>query len=997
MPVPSSFLLAALLGAHLAPPPIPARDRIVEALGDGAVVRLQGSRPPLARPEFDVGRADSAASIEGVSLYFKPSPEQQASLEALLAAQQDPASPDYRKWITPEEYALRFGLAPGDLGRVIDWLSLQGFSAISVGRNRQSVSFSGTVGELEAAFRTEIHFFAEGAVLHFANATDLSLPAGLLGLVASVRHLDDYRPHPRGLASVLPQFTSSVSGNHFLTPDDFATIYDLQPLYQAGLDGTGVSIAVVGQTTVNTADLDAFRSNSGLAAKEPVEIIVPNSGTPVESSTDEVEADLDLEWSGGVARNAQIVYVFTGNASNYNAFDALDYAITNDLAPVISVSYGNCEPNFQQGATNFATTMQGWVQQANAQGQTVVAAAGDTGAADCDAQGASVATGGLAVDVPASIPEVTGLGGTEFAGDVTNATAYWNSTNNSSNGSAKGYIPEVVWNDTSVVGKLNATGGGVSTVFTKPSWQTGTGVPNDGFRDVPDVALNASPAHDSYLTCGPGYCVSPYGFRQSASGNLDAVGGTSAAAPSFAGILAIVNQATKSSGLGNVNPELYHLAATTSSVFHAITSGNNDVPCQMGTTDCTTGSYGYSAGTGYSQTVGLGSVDAYQLVHAFSGSPIQRTDTTTTLVPSATNVTAGTVVTFTATVTPATLTAAVGGTVQFAIDGQSVGSGVAVSSGQASAVSELAAGTHSIVASYSGDLDYLPSVSPAQTVVVTGTTTVSLVAPATTVAPKGSLTFGAVGGSPPYSWSLATNASGGTVSGGVYTAGAKGGVTDVVQVTDALGASAALAVTVAAGMAIAPTTASTPPRGSVTFSAQGGSGLGYAFTIASNNSGGSVKGAVYTAGPKGNVLDVVQVADSLGNVAAANVTVGQAIALDPTRATVAPGGSVSFSASGGSGSGFTWSLTNDASGGTVNTSTGAYVAGKLGGTVDVVQVTDSLGNTAAAAVTVTDSSGKGGCGSGGDAGALSLLALALAAAWRRSGGRARTPPGRSSS
>jgi len=253
VPVLTSFLLTALWGAHLAPPPVPARDRIVEVLGDGAAVRLEGSRPPLARPEFDAGRVDGATRIEGVSLYFKPSPEQQASLEKLLAAQQDPASPDYRKWITPEEYASRFGLSLADLGRVTAWLSSQGFSAVSVGRNRQSVSFSGTVGELEAAFRTEIHFFAEGTLLHFANATELSLPAGLSGLVASVRHLDDYRPHPRGAASVLslPEFTSSQTGNHFLTPDDFATIYDLQPLYKAGLDGTGVSIAALSRSSIS--------------------------------------------------------------------------------------------------------------------------------------------------------------------------------------------------------------------------------------------------------------------------------------------------------------------------------------------------------------------------------------------------------------------------------------------------------------------------------------------------------------------------------------------------------------------------------------------------------------------------------------------------------------------------------------------------------------------------------------------------------------------------
>ena len=408
----TSFLLAAVAGVHLAPSPVAAHNRIAAALDLVASTRLPGSLHPWARPELDQGRVDGGAQVEGVSLFFRPSPEQQASLEALLLAQQDPASPDYRRWITPEQYAERFGLTLNDFSRVKDWLRAQGFGAIELSRNRLRVSFAGTVHQIEAAFRTEIHLFAAGGAMHFANATELSVPPALADLVSGVRNLDDFRPrsHHLGPDSIpaWPDFTSSISGNHFLAPDDFATIYDLKPLYAAGLDGSGESIAVVGQSAISLSDIDAFRTASGLAVKEPELVLVPGLGTSAVSSADVEEADLDLEWSGAVAKNALIVYVYTGNNTSYNAFDALQYAIDQNLAPVISVSYGNCESAL--GASNVAVIEQ-WAKQANLQGQTISAASGDTGAADCDPQGSTAASHGLAVDVPASIPEVTGLGG----------------------------------------------------------------------------------------------------------------------------------------------------------------------------------------------------------------------------------------------------------------------------------------------------------------------------------------------------------------------------------------------------------------------------------------------------------------------------------------------------------------------------------------------------------------------------------------------------------
>ena len=251
-----------------------------------------------------------------------------------------------------------------------------------------------------------------------------------------------------------PNFTSHVSGNHFLAPADFATIYNLKPLWDAGLDGTGESIAVVGQTQILTSDVDEFRSAAGLSPTN-LQLVSVDDSTGF-STGDEVEADLDVEWSGGVAKNATILFVYVGSNSNLNVFNSLEFAIDNNLAPVVSTSYGNCEANL----TGALTTLRQDVQQANVQGQTVTAASGDAGAADCENATATVATHGLAVDSPGSIPEVTAIGGSEFNGDAAGtlagtapntsagATTFWAGTDTTTDtiSSALSYIPEMGWN-----------------------------------------------------------------------------------------------------------------------------------------------------------------------------------------------------------------------------------------------------------------------------------------------------------------------------------------------------------------------------------------------------------------------------------------------------------------------------------------------------------------------------------------------------------------------
>ncbi|MDQ1390130.1 MAG: hypothetical protein QOF56_3584, partial [Acidobacteriaceae bacterium] len=499
-------------------------DRIAGEIDSSHRVALKGNVHGQAQRRFDLGRTDGSMMLHGVTLSFRPSAGQQTDLDNLLSQQQDRSSPNYHKWLTPAQFADRFGMSQNDVSRVTAWLESQGLTVASIANSRNQISFDGTVAQIESVFGTEMHQYLVEGEIHFANATNPSVPAALAGSVLSVGHLHNFNPKPRAnfrrvsAAAADPHFTSHLSGNHFLAPGDFATIYEVQPLYNAGIDGTGLKIAATGQSSINLTDVANFRSAAGLAANAPTLLLVPATGTSTRCAGDEGESDLDVEWAGAVAKNAGIILVYAGLTSGetcssrqFGAFDALQYAIDQNVAPVISNSYGNCESAI---GLSFAQTMRGWIQQANAQGQTVVSAVGDSGAADCDFQ-VTTATHGIAVDMPAAIPEVTGMGGTEFNGDAeatstngdANATQYWSGTTGGTDtiSSALSYIPEMAWNDTSSSanssGQLLASGGGASTFFPKPSWQTGTGVPNDSKRDVPDIALNSSPLHDSYLFC----------------------------------------------------------------------------------------------------------------------------------------------------------------------------------------------------------------------------------------------------------------------------------------------------------------------------------------------------------------------------------------------------------------------------------------------------------------------------------------------------------------
>ncbi|HEY1161134.1 MAG TPA: protease pro-enzyme activation domain-containing protein [Terracidiphilus sp.] len=720
--------------------------RISAEITNAAQSTLKNSLHPLAQAQFDAGRMRADTRINGISMVFARSAAQEADLQALIAAQQNRVSPLYHQWLDPDEFAARFGMAAADLNKVENWLQQQGFAIDSVARSKNVIRFSGAVRQVESTFQTEMHLYKINGVQHFAPATELSVPAALAPTVLSIGNLDDFRPKSHVVfgknARVKPAFTSAQTGDVFFAPGDIVTVYDIKPVYNAGYTGTGQSITLVGQSAIQVSDIEAFQNAAGLTVKDPTQFLVPNSGTStVEADGDEAESDIDLEWSGAIAPGATINFVYAGNNPNYGAFDAIIYAIDEKIGTIISSSYGECEaalPLSTLGSGQLVEpTLESAFEQGIAQGQTFMAAAGDDGSTDCyGTTGLTTAQQELlAVDYPASSQYVTGMGGTEISSTADSGDylipgdGYWATAPTSDViSSALQHIPEVAWNDDAPncgeANCLSATGGGASTLYTsKPSWQKGPpGIPSDGKRDVPDLALYASPSFPGYLYCTSdtstwttaqqGSCA--VGFRDSNAVYLTLAGGTSFDGPIFSGILALISQkAGYTAGQGLVNPTLYTLAsnsATYASAFHDITTGNND--CLAGSANCN-GDIGFSAGTGYDQVTGLGSVDASNLANAWPANtviPPTLIDTTTTIAASNSAPDVGVSDNFTISVTANTGAGTPTGTLTLTVDTNAPITEDLTSNGTyVYPYTFTTAGSHVILAAYSGDSTYAAS------------------------------------------------------------------------------------------------------------------------------------------------------------------------------------------------------------------------------------------------------------------------------------------------
>ena len=703
----------------------------IAAIESSSRADVAHNTPGFTRVASDLGQAPAAQRMLGITLHFSRTDAQQKAITQLLQDQANPASPRYHQWLTPQQFGAQFGLSAADLAKVTSWLTAQGLTVTSAPPSNTYVVVSGTVAQVQAAFGTSIHKVSLQGVQHISNLTDPALPASLAGVVSAITGLDDLRPHPHTrIAPAKPAFTQSGTQAHFISPSDFATIYDTKPLLNSAINGTGVTIAVMGQVDIAVSDIAAFRSAASLPLNNPTVVLYgPDPGGAVDQfSTGYLqEADLDLEWAGGIAPNASIVYVNSG--TNAGVFDALSYAINTPLtsagkvAPILSISYGSCEP-FSSPAVLASYNSQ--FEQANLQGQTIVAASGDAGAADCDF--AVPAAGGLAVDFPGDTPSVTSIGGTDFS-DAASPTTYWTAAGSSDViSSALSYIPEVVWNNTSVGNGPSSSGGGASAIFGKPAWQNGNGVPSDSARDVPDLSFHASEVNDPYLVCSQNSCTN--GFL-AANGGFLAFGGTSVGTPSFAGVLALVEQKLNATGgLGNINPVLYGLAKNgNTTALHDVISGNNDIPCASGSPNCPDGggSIGYAATAGYDLATGLGSVDALNLANQWSTAvPSGSTTTTGTTLSAVTISTSSALCGITSASVPVTITvnsvqfdsggnpvlntaSNSTGSVQLQVDGTAVGTPVVLSGGVATLTlntGTLSSGSHILTASYTGDPTY---------------------------------------------------------------------------------------------------------------------------------------------------------------------------------------------------------------------------------------------------------------------------------------------------
>jgi subtilase family serine protease len=522
-----------------------------------------------------------------------------------------------------------------------------------------------------------------------------------------------------------------------MAPADIYTIYDYPwtpaSVSSATNTGQGITIAVMGQSDLTTgnvlpdANITTFRNAAGLPPINLTLKLAPGSTDPGVSPGDVDEAHLDVEWSGSAAPGASILFFYGADA----LANSLTQAIDGNVAHILSLSYGLCESSWGTGPlASYTQTL----KQANAQGQTVIVSSGDAGATDCDVMGP--ASEGLSVDFPGSSPYVVSAGGTMFSGDVSSPSTYWNSSNGTGGASAISYIPEQPWNETTAASGLTAGGaggGGASAFFSKPAWQTGTGVPADFSRDVPDIAFNAAAIHDGYLVCSSGSAanepVCANNTFVSTSNQVNVFGGTSFVAPSFAGVVALVEQQLgNTTGLGNIGPVLYGFLTgpTYSSVFHDITSGSNSVPCSQGTLNCPNGgSIGYNATTGYDQASGIGTIDVSKLVSGWAGvtptgtgSSIGAAITSTSVTTSANlcGISTGSTLALTVTVTGSTSGIVPTGTVQILVDNVSIasqslgaGTGNSVIVSISLNTSTITSGGHVISAAYSGDGNYAGS------------------------------------------------------------------------------------------------------------------------------------------------------------------------------------------------------------------------------------------------------------------------------------------------
>ena len=674
---------------------------ITSVINEQQTITLPGNTRSEANAQNDRGAVEDSLLLDHMQLLLKRSPQQEAALKQYVGELYDPQSPNFHHWLTPAQFGSEYGAAPADVNTVGDWLTKHGFTVNGTQSGGMVIDFSGTAGQVNEAFKTAIHYIQANGATHIANMTNPQIPAALAPAVNGIVALHDFRPHSDFAPRSGYTYTSGGTTDHLVVPADLATIYNVKPLYTAGTSGQGQTIVVIEDTNIYSAsDWTTFRSTFGLSsytsgsltASHPAPASgVNNCTNPGVVSGNELEAELDAEWSSAAAPSAAIVVASCKDTrTTFGGLIALQNLIDASGTPpaIVSISYGECEA--ENGATANAAYNAAY-EQAAAEGVSVFVSAGDEGAASCDAD-LSNATHGIGVSGLASTPYNVAVGGTDFADTYLGKTAtYWSASNSSNYGSALGYIPEIPWNDscasqlitkvegyaspygsagfcnsstgrryfiTTVSGSGGASGcatgspsksgvvSGTCAGYAKPTWQALVGVPSDKVRDLPDVSLFAANGvwGHYYVICdsdrrdGGASCTG-------APGTWTGAGGTSFAAPIWAGFQALVNQ--KQGRQGNPASVYYTLAAneygatgstscnsdstggaTSNCIFYNVTLGDMDVNCTGGN-NCYLpgGTYGvlstsnssylpaYGTSTGWNFATGIGTVNVTNLVN----------------------------------------------------------------------------------------------------------------------------------------------------------------------------------------------------------------------------------------------------------------------------------------------------------------------------------------------------------------------------------------------
>jgi subtilase family serine protease len=591
---------------------------ITQPVDEGQRVVLRGNTRPEVTAANDQGPVDDSLPLNGIELQLKRSPAQEQAAETLADDLQRAGSPQFHKWLTAEQYADQFGVAPQDITTISDWLTGHGFTVDDPSPSRMIITFSGTAGQVREAFGTEIHALVVKGVQHIANASDPSIPAALAPAIEGVVSLHDFRPRPMNVPKAQYTFPGVNFPFYAVVPADLSTIYDFNPLFAAGITGKEQTIALIEDSDVyNPADWNTFRNTLGLDAYKGASLTTVHPGRGCAdpgANGDDDEAILDAEWASAAAPSADLQLVSCASTTTvFGVLIALQNLVNQrDVPSIMSESYAECE--VQNGAAANAAFKAAYLQ-AVLEGVSVFVGAGDNGAALCDYGSAGPAQSGVSVNGFGSTAYNVAVGGTDFGDSYLGTNAnYWSSTNRPTYGSALSYVPEIPWNDTCAStlissfegyptpygpGGFCASAFGASFLYTeagsggpsncatgesdlgiitfqtvitgptptdgtcrgwkKPNWQNVLGNPSDGVRDLPDVSLFAG---SGVWDHGYVYCDSDpmTGYPcVGAPDNWSLGGGTSFATPIMAGMQALVNQVWGGSQ-GNPAPIYYSLA-----------------------------------------------------------------------------------------------------------------------------------------------------------------------------------------------------------------------------------------------------------------------------------------------------------------------------------------------------------------------------------------------------------------------------------------------------